>query len=202
MEYTSKDLKQPAWRSMRAAVPSAILVTLVYYLLTSVLPDAVSILTPSVTLDDIMYGRGASIWISLFLTILLALFQMVMEFGYDCWALDVARDRPGGFGRLLDGFGMLGRVLLMNIQIILSSALWCLGIAVIYSILIAIVLVIAEASVSLCYLLVGLMFAAMYITISVILLRYELSTFLLCDYPDDGAGAAVRRSVEMVRGRT
>ena len=28
-----------------------------------------------------------------------------------------------------------------------------------------------------------------------------MAPYLLADYPDDGAGAAVRRSVEMMRGR-
>ena len=33
------------------------------------------------------------------------------------------------------------------------------------------------------------------------MLRYAMAPYLLADYPDDGAGAAVRRSVEMMRGR-
>jgi uncharacterized membrane protein len=40
----------------------------------------------------------------------------------------------------------------------------------------------------------------LYVAVMVVMLRYELSPFLLCDYPDDGAGAAVRRSVEMTQG--
>ena len=43
--------------------------------------------------------------------------------------------------------------------------------------------------------------AGIYAAVFAIMLRYAMAPYLLADYPDDGAGAAVRRSVEMMRGR-
>ena len=46
-----------------------------------------------------------------------------------------------------------------------------------------------------------LVMAGIYAAVFAIMLRYAMAPYLLADYPDDGAGAAVRRSVEMMRGR-
>ena len=46
-----------------------------------------------------------------------------------------------------------------------------------------------------------LLLSLIHISVFAIMLRYAMAPYLLADYPDDGAGAAVRRSVEMMRGR-
>lgn len=200
MPYRSKDLKAPAWSAMRAAVPSAVLVTLVYYLLSTALPSVITYLIPTITLDDLIYNWSAWVWISLFLSVLLTLFQMVMEFGYQGWALRTARREQAGVGELLDGFGMVGRVLLMNVQIILRLICWTIGITVVYTILIYAIAFILYLDP---YVLIGilvLLIVSLYAVIFAVMLRYELAPFLLYDYPEAGSGAAVRRSVEMTRG--
>lgn len=44
-------------------------------------------------------------------------------------------------------------------------------------------------------------FALVYVAVLIATLRYAMAPYLLADHPDDGAGAAVRRSVEMMQGK-
>lgn len=198
MEYRSKTLKKAARAAMRAAAPSAVLVTLVYYLLTSVLPNVITLLTPSYTVEDLLYNWSSGMWITLFLTILLALYGVVMDFGYQCWALRAARGQNAGFGTLLEGFGMVGRVLLMELQIFLRILGWALCLSLVYSFLaLSISAALSFAAPVLAVVLLVILSAAFYLAVFVITLRYELSPFLLYDYPEAGSGAAVRRSAQM-----
>ena len=209
MHLTSKELKRPAWQAMRAAVPSAILVTLVYFLLTDVLSNVVSLFTPTVTVDELIYGRGAGMWAALFLSVLLSIYQMVMDFGYSTWALHTARGQQAPavytyvfvYG-LLNGFGMVGRVLLMKLRIFLSMLGWTLLLSMVYAVFLMFIGAVFIRVPSVFLVLVVILSLAFYAGVVAITLRYELAPFLLYDYPDAGSGAAVRRSVEMMNGHT
>lgn len=200
MQLNAKSLKRPSWQSMRRAVPSAILVTLVYFLLTDILANVVSLFTPTVTVDELIYGRGAAVWVGLFLAVLLTIYQVVMSFGYSTWALHTARDQQVGMGSLLNGFGMVGRVLLMELQIALLSLGWVLMLSFVYAFVVVIIVLLSELSVGFAIVLIIVSSLALCVVLTVILLRYELAPYLLYDYPDAGPGTAVRRSVEMMRG--
>lgn len=188
----SKPLKIQARNSIRAAAPSAILVTLVYLLCTDVLNEVAYLLTPEFSLTDLIYGRGGDIWLSLFLTILLAMFLMVMEIGYWNWALDVSHGQETGYGTLLNGFGMLGRILLMKLLVFSRILGWAFLMAFGYAILIALFSFSAT-------MITGLT-AVLYLSITAMILRFELAPLLLCDHPQDGAAAAVLRSAQLMRG--
>lgn len=49
-----------------------------------------------------------------------------MDFGYRLWALRVTRSQQAGYGTLLEGFGIAGRVIAMNLLILLFTFLWSL----------------------------------------------------------------------------
>lgn len=198
MELNSKDLKRPAWEAMRAAVPSAILVALVYYLLSAVLPQVVSLVTPSYTVEDLLSGWAPEMWTSIFLSVLLTLYNLVLRFGFRSWCLRTARRRWTGPGALLDGFGMAGRVLLMELWIFLRILGWALLLSIGIGILSGLLTTAFdwEGVILFSFFMSSILVAAVY----VIMLRYALSPYLLWDYPDDGASAAVRRSTEMMRG--
>ncbi len=200
MQLNSKAMKRPAWQSMRAAVPSALLVTLVYFLLTDVLSNVVSLFTPTVTVEDLLYGRGAGMWAALFLSILLSIYQMVMDFGYSTWALHTARGQQAGYGSLLNGFGMVDRVLWMKIRIALGMLGWTLLLSMVYAVFLLFIGAIFGNVSSVFLVLVVILSLAFYVGVIAITLRYELAPFLLYDYPEAGGATAVRRSVEMMRG--
>lgn len=198
MRISPKALKKPAWAAMRSAVPSAMLVALVYYLLGYVLPQSVSLLTPSYTLEDMFYSWDSGMWIAIFLSILLTLYILVLHFGFRSWSLRTARRQWAGPGTLLDGFGMAGRVLLMELQIALRTAGW----SVPYIFLSAILLVLVGEDSFVGSIFIVFTLSAVFVAIVMaIVLRYALAPYLLWDYPDAGTSTAVRRSVEMMRGR-
>ena len=192
MTLASKALKQQAREAIRTAAPSAVLITLVYLLCTDILDNLVFFFTPDFSLSDLIYGHGAGVWISLFLTILMSLFLLVMKLGYWSWSLSVAREQPAGFGTLLDGFGMLGQAILMEVLIFLRIFGWSFFLAFGY--------VILAMLLSFSPLLIAAVTGAFYVALLMMVLRYELAPVLLCDYPQAGAGAAVHRSAEMMRG--
>jgi len=192
MTLASKPLKYQAREAIRTAVPSAILVTLVYLLCTEVLDHLVFFLTPEFTLSDLIYGQGMGIWLSLFLTVLMFLFLLVMRMGYWSWSLGTARKQSPGYGALLDGFGMLGQTLLMELLIFLRvfGTVFLLSFAyAIFAVMLSFSAIVLSAAT-----------IAFYVAIVAVFLRYELAPMLLCDYPQSGAGAAVHRSAEMMRG--
>ncbi len=199
MPLHAKTLKASAREAMRNTVPPAFLVTLIYLLLTQVLVEVVYAVMPSATLDDLFYGQGSGTLMALFLTILLIIYQAVMNFGYSCWALRTARGEESGLSTLMDGFGMVGRVLLMEITITLSILGWTLLLAMGYALLVVPVMLTIHGTAGLfAIVLLTLIF---YVAVFAVGLRYDLAHFLLCDHPDAGAGKAVRRCLDMIHGR-
>lgn len=199
MPLHPKTLKASAREAMRAAAPPAFLVTLIYLLLTQVLTEVVYAVMPSATIDDLFYGQGGGTLTALFLTVLLIIYQAVMTFGYSCWALRTARGEAAGLGALMEGFGMVGRVLLMEITITLSILGWTLLLAMGYALLVVPAMLVFSYSAGLVVLV--LLTLAFYAAVFAVGLRYDLAHFLLCDYPDAGAGKAVRRCLDMIHGR-
>ena len=203
MRLNSKQLKRPARQAMRAAVPSALLTTLLFWLLTDALDTAVTLFAPDASLDALsasLTGQGADGWTAMFLSILLTLYLVVMRFGYRAWALRTARGEQTGFGCLLDGFGMAGRVLVMQMHIFLRMFLWCIACTAVLAGVLTSVFLFLDLDPYLLYLLVWLVIPLVYLAVLLLTLRYSLSAYLLWDYPDAGPGTAVRRSAEMMRG--
>lgn len=193
MPFSSKILKEQARQAMQGLAPSAVLITLVYLLLTTVLSTVVELLLPASTVNDVIYERGLFPMFTLFLSILLTIYRTVMGYGYNCWALETARGQQTGFWTLLDGFGMVGRVIWMNLRIFFSILIWTMLLSMACSVTILLTLQLSE------YLSVILV-VLMSFSLLAFTLRYELAPFLLHDYPEAGAGAAVRRSTAMMQG--
>ena len=198
MPLHARTLKSSAREAMRAAAPPAVLVTLVYLLLTQVLAEVVYTFIPSAAFGDLLYGQGSGTWMALFLTVLLTIYQAVMTFGYSCWALRTARGEQSGLGSLMEGFGMVGRVLLMEINIFLGILGWTLLLALGY--IIAVFTIAFALPRGLALAATILLSIAFYLGVLSISFRYELTHFLLCDYPEDGSTKAVHRSLEMMHG--
>ncbi len=140
---TRREMKKTAKDALHAARPGPVAVTLVYTLLTS----AVGIIVPFVMivmfgLENIIYmlyspgmdygmyeiiyyylgGMGTTVYV--FLVALSTLFSAVLTYGYVGYCLRVSRMRAVGYGNLLDGFGMVGRVIALHFLTVLFVALW------------------------------------------------------------------------------
>ena len=191
MKIDRKGLKAQAKQAIRAAAPVFWLVTLVYLLLTEGLSTVVGWLAPTFQPADLLWG-GTVGWLSLFISILLTLYLWVMDFGYRLWALRVTRSQQAGYGTLLEGFGISGRVIAMNLLILLFTFLWSLLLIFVTTILAFFVLD--------SLFLQLLVMAGIYAAVFAIMLRYAMAPYLLADRPDDGAGLAIRRSMELMRG--
>ena len=195
MEVNRRELKARARERIRASHPAFWKVTLVYLLLTSGvaavadLAGAARIGLPPVHLDTF----------ALFLALLVTLYTMVMGLGYQWWALRTYRQQSAGYGTLIDGFSMAGRVILMNVIIFFSALGWAVAFALPSSLVLLLLsgLLSSGGGMLFLYLLAmgGTFLGSLWIGY-----RYAMAPYLLIDHPEQGAGAAVRESVAMMKG--
>jgi len=153
MSMTRKEMKQTAKAGLRSANPHPLPVTLVYVLMTNVVglvvpcimvllsgaADVLYWIEQGYRVNEVLYYyMGAAGTAALIFTnILIGLYSAVVTFGYTGYNLRASRRDEVGFGNLLEGFGMAGRVILLNFLIGLFTFLWSLlfiipGIAAFY----------------------------------------------------------------------
>ena len=118
-----------------------------------------------------------------------------MDFGYKIWCLRAWRRDEANFATLIDGFGMAGQVLMMEIHIFVRLFGWCL-----LPMVPATVIISSVNSLEVMVLLMELFTFALIPYLYFIRLRYALTPYLLMDRPERGAAAAVRESVNLMRG--
>jgi len=182
MEIDRKELKRQAREAMKLTNPSFWLVTLVYILITT----GLSILVSNVIPAKVFGSLGL---FSVFIIFFITLYSWVVRFGFDLWSLWSWRKLDPGMGSLLQGFTVTGRVIIMNLLITLRTFGW----ALLFSLLAAPFVVVSPT-------LAGLGAVAAALATMFVALRYSLAPYLLADHPDDGASAAVRRSVMLMNG--
>lgn len=192
MEIHRKALKDRAKQTMRQNVPSAWLVALLFWGLTTGVSTLSDLAGFTTNLAASSYGVQ---FFPLFFTLLLTLYTVVMDFGYKIWCLRAWRRDEANFATLIDGFGMAGQVLMMEIHIFVRLFGWCLlpGIP-------ATVIISSVNSLEVMVLLMELFTFALIPYLYFIRLRYALTPYLLMDRPERGAAAAVRESVNLMRG--
>lgn len=192
MEIHRKALKEQARQIMRQHRPPVWLVALVFWGLTNGVSTVAGLadLTTSVAIPTQVK------FLPLFFTLLLTLYGVVMAFGYQFWCLRAWRREPVGYANLIDGFGMVGRVLLMEVHIFVRTLGW--------SMLVMVPFVIVTSSL---YSWEAIMIATWIFLLIfmpyfyVIQLRYALAPYLLADHADSwNASQAVRESVSLMRG--
>ena len=187
MNFNRRALKARAREAMGLTQPPFWAVTLVYFLLTTGVQIALSLLSSALP--------GGSSWI--FLNILFFLYSTVILFGLRLWSLWAWRKLDPGVGALIQGFSIPGRVVVMNLLIILRMFGWMLAFSLLLSAVLLPVLSVMTVSPALYLAYLG----ALYVLMMIFMLRYSMAPYLLADRPDDGASLAIRRSVEMMRGR-
>lgn len=215
-------IKNYAREDMRRAKPSVLLVTLMFLLLTNGVRQLMGLVTSSggsgMSYQDMMsliyqYGMEpaealryfASDFrvplLSIFLSILVALFTMVVSFGYQRYALNLARGEEAGYRDLKIGFAYTGRVLAMNVLIVVYSVLWSLAVVIPGMIVIILVAMIFGGG-ALSGIVVFAGYIAMLVAVIFLILRYAQADLALAEDPELGALGAIRRSKELMRGRT
>lgn len=192
MEIHRKALKDRAKQTMRQNVPSAWLVALLFWGLTTGVSTLSDLAGFTTNLAASSYGVQ---FFPLFFTLLLTLYSVVMDFGYKIWCLRAWRRDEANFATLIDGFGMAGQVLMMEIHIFVRLFGWCL-----LPMFPATLIISSVNSLEVMVLLVELFTFALIPYLYFIRLRYALTPYLLMDRPERGAAAAVRESVNLMRG--
>ena len=193
MEIDRRELKRQAREAMKLPVPRFWLVTLIYLLATT----GVSMAAEYIPMGDAQSGLGFT---SLFLSILISLYTMVVRFGFQLWSLWTHRRLDPGLGSLMQGFSVSGRVILMEIQIFLCTMGWSLVLSIAAGVPMGLMLLFA-GDLPFLFIILMLFWAGVVIIASTLIrLRYCMAPFFLADCPEDGSTAAVRRSVDMTKG--
>lgn len=187
MKIDRRALKARAREAMGQTQPRFWAVALVYILLTTGVQIALSLLLSALP-------GGTS---GIFLNILFFLYSTVILFGLRLWSLCSWRRQDPGMGALTQGFSIPGRVILMELFIFVRVFGWALLFILALSIF-ALPLSAVLAASPILYLPYA---GALYVLVWVFMLRYNMAPYLLADRPDDGPSLAIRRSVEMMRGR-
>ncbi len=190
--YDRKAFKREAKELMRESTPHYMLVLLVYVLLTTGLSYAVTALTD---LGGVLSGA-----VGMFLNVLLALFSMVLSVGLAHYTLNLARKKPTSVGDLFEGFSFAGRSIGMNLLVAVYTFLWTMLGAVGVGIVAAVSMLFSESVPALTVILIVIAYVALIVFMVMITLRYAMAQFALAENPDGGASAAVRRSVQMMKG--
>lgn len=190
--YNRKAFKREAKELMRESTPHYMLVMLVYILLTTGLSYVVTALT------DV--GGIATGAIGMFLNVLISLFSMVMVVGLAYYTLNLTRGKPTAVGDLFEGFSFAGRSIGANLLVMLYTFLWMLLPATVFSLVVGLIVVIAEDAVALAIILAVVAYIGLMVAAVAIVLRYSMVSFALAENPDEGASAAIRRSVKIMKG--
>lgn len=188
MEIDRKELKRQARERMALTDPKFWVVALAYIVMTT----GVSWLF---SFAPIPHTQTSMIFFNLLLT----LYSTVVQFGLCLWALWTYRQLDPGVGSLIQGFSVVGRVLLMELGVFVRTMGWyflaALGLSVPFFILLFTVY--SEGALLIGWLLFVFALVAVLITVS---LRYALAPYLLADRPDDGPSLPIYRSVSLMRG--
>ncbi len=193
LELNRKELKRKAREQMKKATPHFLLFTLVYLLLTmgpSLVADVTGVST--ITLD---YGIP---FFPLFLSLLLILYQMVMRFGYEWWALKSYRGEQGDFGCLIDGFSMAFQVILLEFLVFLRAFLWILAGCIPATIVVTILVLLLPTWAAILVYIVFLIFVFLYTYC--VMVRYDMTMYVLIDHPERGVNYALSQGITMMKG--
>ncbi len=134
--------------------------------------------------------------VGLFANILLLLFRLVLDLGYRSWGLQVSRGERTDASALMDGFALVGRVLLLNAAVALLSLCWYMVIFLPLVTLLVPMAFLPGGSV-----LVPVVMIAGLALFALCVLRYAMADFCLLDEPERGVFHALRMSRLLLRGR-
>jgi len=131
-------IKQSAKIKMRAPVPNAIVIGLVFYLILSVLGKISQAIIVGPLLNEAMgdpervyqllesgYVPDISFF-GYFLYFAIEVVSSILSFGFLIYCLSISRDHAAGVGTLFDGFGMVFKVIWLNLRMGIIIFFWTL----------------------------------------------------------------------------
>lgn len=193
MEIDRKELKRQAKERMVLTDPKFWVVALTYIAMTTGVSWLVSLIPfPAAGTSTVPFFES-------FLQLLLQLYTTVVQFGLCLWALWTYRQLDPGLNSLMQGFSVAGRVLLMELGIMVRVLGWYFLISLALIIPFT-VLLMSAANYTMGMISFFLFFVILIIALTVLLLRYALAPYLLADRPDDGSSAPIYRSAALMRG--
>lgn len=205
MDFDRIQAKWDARASVAVAKPHPMIVTLLFQVLAVLIPLAIFMVAMVLPM---IAGRGAWLYsraiilVLLFLNILMAFYMAAASAGYVRYGMHLARGEATAYGDLLDGFGRVGVVirtfLLMMGKILLWEAL-----AFIPMMLLTWLVWYFGNEPQMLPVLIGIyvvLMVAFGVYMVWVMLRYALAYFFLMDEPESGARAAIRNSVDYMRG--
>ncbi len=207
MQLDHRSIKVQARVAMGECHPRPWQITLLFFLLVTVLPNVLYeifqadlITLIMTTLESTATGGSLldSVLIGLFVTLVATLVSMIVQFGYSLWALRCWRHEEGnGFFSLFDGFGSVGRILLANVLVVIYTFFWLM---LLLTAAIPIASSFAAGDSSVLFLVLAVFYTvAVVIAISLIVLRYSLVPFVLADRPELSAFRAVSLATSLIR---
>jgi len=228
MNFNRAQLKEEVKNDIRQTKPKAILVTLVFLVLSfliSVLLGAVeNMFIPGRIAEQFMqiYGLlemelisaeealaqfasmsgdlGAAMSVSTLFGLLAALVSWTLNFGYQGYCLGMVRGENPGLGRLLCAFPQWGWVLLTGLLVALFTALWSMLFALLAGVVTVVVAIFLSDNAGLAATLAVASWLAAICGIVAVVLRYAMANYILLDEKTD-ALEAISRSKAMMRGR-
>lgn len=196
MEIDRKELKHQARERIALTDPKFWVIALTYLAMTtgvswlvSFIPFPAAGASPTPIIDTAQA----------FLQLLLRLYTTVVSFGLCLWSLWTYRQLDPGVNSLMQGFSVAGRVVLMELGIMVRVVGWYFLAAFILGIPMVSFLV-SGASSGLGMLSLLVFAGGLIITLIVLSLRYALAPYLLADRPDDGPTLPIYRSVSLMKG--
>lgn len=177
-------------------------ITALFLLSTLGLSLIVNLFVPNQIVTSLLEGdvtilnQGGTV--ALFLTILITLFGWIMSYGYKLWALRLSRGTVSPPSSLIEGFGMVGKIISLSLMKILLTYFWL----ALFTPVIALFLTLFVATLFQTYglfIAIFLLFVAIFVGLCYLYLRYIMTSFILADKPEKTVGEIIRESVQLKR---
>ncbi len=143
---------------------------------------------------------GTLVVSSLVLSVILTLWQGLMNLGFEGYCLSLVRGEKPGVNRIFCGFPMIGKVILTSLLVWIFTSLWMLlyGVCLIVVVLIGALLMTAVPVVGVLLFIVGYIgFIIMAVRVT---LRYAMTNYILLDTGKYGLDA-ISESKRMMKGK-
>lgn len=221
MNYNRAALKQAAKQTIRETRPKVWVVTLVYILLASFLPMVVSNLIPNpisnlsavltqhpelvethpeYILQLAASSMGGGTIITFFVSVVISLYRMVMNYGYVGYSLKVHRRQSTGYGDLFGGFSVAGKAIGASIMVAIFTFLWSLLLMLGYGLLLVLAVWISHIAEFLAFILIIAAIVFLVVGVLCISCRYALTPYYIMTQPDMGIMEAITASKTAMRG--
>lgn len=212
-----KVLKATAKMRMSQSDPHYLQVILLWVLAAVVVPQVALIFVrmPTESLDQLyeLLAGGIDLELALqalqislpqlvtrnLLQLVLGIYQMLMSFGLTLYSLRLYRGEPCGPAELFTGFSMMGRVLGVELIVLLITI--ALSIPLLIAIVVlTVIIIMSSSSIELVMGVTVLACLAYAAVLVVVLLRYALARLALADRPELGAMGAIQYGKSLIRG--